>query len=79
MSARTPVLDAIRDLDVRFRLHDGEVHAVKGIDLDVSARRDGRDRRRVRLGQEPDGDGGDGAARLERQRRPARCAIAARS
>ena len=30
-------------------------------------RRDGRDRRRIRLGQEPDHDGGDAAARLQRR------------
>jgi oligopeptide transport system ATP-binding protein len=33
MSAE-PVL-TIRDLNIRFRLHDGEVHAVKGVNLDV--------------------------------------------
>jgi ABC-type microcin C transport system duplicated ATPase subunit YejF len=32
-----PVL-TVRGLDVRFHLHDGEVHAVKGIDMDVMPR-----------------------------------------
>jgi hypothetical protein len=56
----------VRDLRVDFETNDGSVAAVKGIDLDVFASRDRRDRRRVGLGQEPGDDGDHGAARGER-------------
>ena len=61
-----PVLE-VRGLKVEFETNDGMVEAVKGIDLDVMPRRDGGDRRRVGLGQEPDDDGDHGPAGAERE------------
>ena len=73
-----PVL-TIRDLNVRFRLHDGEVHAVKDVDLDVARGETVAIVGESGFGQEPDRHGGDGAARLERPCDRLGATIAARS
>ena len=59
-AGHTPLLE-VRDLRVAFRSEEGLVRAVDGVSLSVAARRGGRDRRRVRLGQDRIDAGGDAA------------------
>ena len=65
--ARRETILSVKDLRVRFRTLDGAVEAVKGVNIACQGRRDCRHRRRIRFRQEPDDDGGDEPAGLERR------------